>query len=532
MTSKSASSPSRIVTFYSYKGGTGRSMILANIAWLFASSGRRVLMVDWDLEAPGLHRFFHPFLLDKELASTDGVIDFVTDYVVEAVSQDADSPTDWYEPLADISRYAVAIDYDGFPTPGRLDLVPAGQQGIGYASRVNGFDWSDFYTRLGGAAFLDAVRESMRRQYDYVLIDSRTGVSDTSGICTVHMPDAMALCFTLNRQSIEGAVAVASSVRAQRPDDDFAVLPIPTRVEFAEKTKLDRARDYARRRFDPFLASMAERERDEYWGDVEVIYQPYYAYEEILAPVADRPGQKASLLAAIERITKRIARETLSWEPIPEAERERIRAQYELEPTLEQAAEIARLRQKISATEQKASATAAAASRRTRTAKLVAVISVIVAGVSVLGALFAFGVFGGSSAATTPDPTVSKSAIIGVITQQSEYFAAKEWQKLYDLFSSSYQAGCPYATFKDNYKAFWTTTGGKASFQNANVDVSGTTAAVTGRFVLGEGADARTAGVTSSAPDEFVFENGSWLDAPDSVTTCDPATSAVSAASS
>jgi len=43
----------QIITFYSYKGGTGRSMALANIAWILASNGKRVLIIDWDLEAPG-----------------------------------------------------------------------------------------------------------------------------------------------------------------------------------------------------------------------------------------------------------------------------------------------------------------------------------------------------------------------------------------------------------------------------------------------------------------------------------------------
>src|SRR5438552_16804347 len=54
--------PGTIITFYSYKGGTGRSMALANTACLLAerlaSSSQKVLMIDWDLEAPGLHRFF------------------------------------------------------------------------------------------------------------------------------------------------------------------------------------------------------------------------------------------------------------------------------------------------------------------------------------------------------------------------------------------------------------------------------------------------------------------------------------------
>lgn len=54
----------KVITFYSYKGGTGRSMALANVACLLAQAAQQgqapgnILIVDWDLEAPGLHRFF------------------------------------------------------------------------------------------------------------------------------------------------------------------------------------------------------------------------------------------------------------------------------------------------------------------------------------------------------------------------------------------------------------------------------------------------------------------------------------------
>ncbi|MCX6641832.1 MAG: hypothetical protein NTV15_00385, partial [Candidatus Bathyarchaeota archaeon] len=54
-----------VTTFYSYKGGTGRSMALANVACILAKSHEgRVLMIDWDLEAPGLHRFFRRRIID------------------------------------------------------------------------------------------------------------------------------------------------------------------------------------------------------------------------------------------------------------------------------------------------------------------------------------------------------------------------------------------------------------------------------------------------------------------------------------
>jgi MinD-like ATPase involved in chromosome partitioning or flagellar assembly len=52
--------PGWIYTFYSYKGGVGRSMALANVGVMLASAGHRVLLVDWDLEAPGIEAYFEP----------------------------------------------------------------------------------------------------------------------------------------------------------------------------------------------------------------------------------------------------------------------------------------------------------------------------------------------------------------------------------------------------------------------------------------------------------------------------------------
>ena len=55
---------SRIITFYSYKGGVGRTLALANIGVLLAKRGKKVLLMDWDLEAPGLDRYFRPYLAE------------------------------------------------------------------------------------------------------------------------------------------------------------------------------------------------------------------------------------------------------------------------------------------------------------------------------------------------------------------------------------------------------------------------------------------------------------------------------------
>jgi hypothetical protein len=53
---------SRIVTFYSYKGGVGRTLALSNVAVLLAKQGKKVLVMDWDIEAPGLDRYFKDYL--------------------------------------------------------------------------------------------------------------------------------------------------------------------------------------------------------------------------------------------------------------------------------------------------------------------------------------------------------------------------------------------------------------------------------------------------------------------------------------
>ncbi|HKQ74049.1 MAG TPA: tetratricopeptide repeat protein [Blastocatellia bacterium] len=299
-----------IITFYSYKGGTGRSMAVANVAWILASGGKRVLTVDWDLEAPGLHRYYAPFLGDKDLTGSDGLIDLLIEFRDATATGHADDDVagddKWHDSYADIAAYVVSLDWE-FPRGGTLDLLPAGRQGASYSARVNSFDWEEFYERRGGGVFLEAVKEKMRADYDYVLIDSRTGVSDTSGICTVQMPDAVVVCFTLNNQGIKGSAAVAHSIYEQRlrKGRDIAIFPVPMRVEPFEKIKLDLRREYSKKMFELFPSHLPPQSRAQFQEDVQVKYLPYYAYEEILATFGNRPGESesTSLLAPAEHLT-------------------------------------------------------------------------------------------------------------------------------------------------------------------------------------------------------------------------------------
>lgn len=300
-----------ILTFYSYKGGIGRSMMLANVAWILASNGYSVLAIDWDLEAPGLHRYFAPFLTDPQLVSTEGLIDFCFDFATARATARANvSPSDW-----NLWRYAVSLDWQ-FPSQGQIDFIPAGRQGPLYAARAGGFDWRVFYERLGGQQLLETAKHSMREEYDYVLIDSRTGVADISGICTVQMPDKVVLCFTYNNQSIDGTVAVTSAIASQRTPPPL-FFPVPMRSDAAEKVKLERGRAEAQVRLGP--------QTSDYWGSVEMPYVPFYAYEETLAAFGDDPFSKNSLLAATERLTGWLTSGTVTrLPPIPPEQREQV----------------------------------------------------------------------------------------------------------------------------------------------------------------------------------------------------------------
>src|SRR5580698_2026224 len=78
MKTRESTMPGIVYTFYSYKGGVGRSMALPNVAALLAKWGHSVLVVDWDLEAPGLERFFGPLSVEVAVgASKPGIVDLV-----------------------------------------------------------------------------------------------------------------------------------------------------------------------------------------------------------------------------------------------------------------------------------------------------------------------------------------------------------------------------------------------------------------------------------------------------------------------
>ncbi len=217
-----------ITTFYSYKGGTGRSQMLVNIAaCLCYRKQKKVLVIDWDLEAPGVDFYFH---FDRNKIQ-HGLIDFLHQY--SRVMRENNDVTEEILP-----------NYKDFVTEniishneGKVDLLAAGNYNEDYARKIAEFDWLEFYDSLDGKTFVeDYWKPQLKNDYDFVLIDSRTGLNDYSGICNVQMPDVNLILIAPNEQNMWGAERVIASLQKsdyikKRRGENAVIIPILSRVD-------------------------------------------------------------------------------------------------------------------------------------------------------------------------------------------------------------------------------------------------------------------------------------------------------------
>src|SRR5450631_2901130 len=146
--------PGTVYTFYSYKGGVGRSMALVNIGVLLALDGKRVLLIDWDLEAPGLEVYFlKGARLGGDPASVPGIVD-----LLEAHSLGRELP--WKSCLLKAEVLGKL-----------LDLISAGSRTPDYRKRVQQLDWDTLYKEHKIGNFINELRREWRQEYDFVLVD-------------------------------------------------------------------------------------------------------------------------------------------------------------------------------------------------------------------------------------------------------------------------------------------------------------------------------------------------------------------------
>jgi MinD-like ATPase involved in chromosome partitioning or flagellar assembly len=171
------------VTFYSYKGGVGRTLALLNVAAALARAGRRVVAVDLDLEAPG----FGLSELTRQESPQLGVSDFLLDRRVGGDSSIADHA---YPILRDECEDRLRLISVGTRTAELVRLIPS------FYSNPEAED-AGLFQRL----VMD-IDVSMKP--DYLLFDSRAGKADVAGVCTVELPQVLVAVCGLDAQSVNG----------------------------------------------------------------------------------------------------------------------------------------------------------------------------------------------------------------------------------------------------------------------------------------------------------------------------------------
>lgn len=204
------------ITFYSYKGGVGRTLLLAQCARHLARLGARVVALDFDLDAPGLH---YRLARDGQLQPARGLVDLIDDYVTHGKL---------YESLEDASYDAGhdLVPYDP-RAKGLLRVIPAGASpSRSYWQRLANIDWRSFlYGEVMGPEFLEDLRRHIEAEFapDVLLVDSRTGITEIGHVTLSLLADRVVCVVSDRSENLDGAREVLRALcRTRRANEGRA----------------------------------------------------------------------------------------------------------------------------------------------------------------------------------------------------------------------------------------------------------------------------------------------------------------------
>lgn len=316
--------PGQIVTFYSYKGGTGRSMAVANCAcWLVKNVPqitRGVLVMDWDLEAPGLHRYFAETTELLENKDRPGIIDYFaaarTRLLADpsfATALEADCGWEVLAQELPFDDYLIRNVVKG------VDFIKAGNYDAHYSELISTFNWVQLYQDFG--AMFTAFRDLLLYTYDFCLIDSRTGFNDVSGICTMLLPEKLVTVFTPNWQNVAGVVDLAGRAAEYRMSSGdprtLSIFPLASRIESAELELKTQWEDIYQRQFEAKFKSIYQLDTCDltnYFDEVQLPHVGFYSYGEQIALQLEERSGALSLKRAYESFFEKLFRLSFAWD--------------------------------------------------------------------------------------------------------------------------------------------------------------------------------------------------------------------------
>jgi len=270
----------KVVTFYSFKGGVGRSLALANIALLLATRGRRVLAVDFDLEAPGLS------MMSDLIPNPREVERGLFEYLLALLNDE--NPN-----LADYLIYPKIEGPDSQDTAKRdvnLAFLPAGNLKDGYD--LSKLDFARLLEDSERNPLSQFRREVEELGFTYALLDSRTGMTEIAATCTLGLADVVVMLSGLNDQNLQGTRWVLDMLEREgglRSEDIIVVFsPIPEAEEELKAERLQRAREIV--------------------GNRDVLLLPYHPRLALIEELFVKEWEETSLAQKYQQLASEISR--------------------------------------------------------------------------------------------------------------------------------------------------------------------------------------------------------------------------------
>lgn len=197
-----------IMTFHSFKGGVGRTTLVAAYAAYLANRGKRVVAIDLDLEAPGLGALLG-------VASERGVIDILVDHLA----------TDSIDLSGAEGQPSIDATIDS-----NLRVFPAGRIDDGYLQKLARLDYSAEQPAGDNpvATALSKMLCSLKNTCDVILIDSRAGLHDLAGISLHGLAHIDVLVFRGTRQNLDGLKQTLRVLGRRATDDPPSMALVET----------------------------------------------------------------------------------------------------------------------------------------------------------------------------------------------------------------------------------------------------------------------------------------------------------------
>ena len=177
----------KIVSIHSFRGGTGKSNITANVAAQFAQRGKRVGVIDTDIQSPGIHVLFQ---MDEEHMDKA-----LNDYLWGkcAIEEAA------YDVSAKIGRGEVVV------MSGGMYLIPSSIR-AGEIARVLREGYDVGLLNDGFRALID------RLDLDYLFIDTHPGLNEET-LLSVAISDLLIIILRTDQQDFQGTAVTVDVAR-------------------------------------------------------------------------------------------------------------------------------------------------------------------------------------------------------------------------------------------------------------------------------------------------------------------------------